>query len=148
MMRGNDIPQKEKRQEEAAGMRASRITTYLTQEISDREREGRAVSRRAAAEGAVLLENDGMLPLREGARIALFGMGAGRTVKGGTGSGDVNSRDTVNVRRGLENAGYLLVNSDWLDRYEEACAAAAVRAKRPGRGRRGFCLENARRKAI
>ncbi len=127
MMRGNDIPQKEKRQEEAAGMRASRITTYLTQEISDREREGRAVSRRAAAEGAVLLENDGMLPLREGARIALFGMGAGRTVKGGTGSGDVNSRDTVNVRRGLENAGYLLVNSNWLDRYEEACAAAEAR---------------------
>ena len=33
------------------------------------------------------------------------------TVKGGTGSGDVNNRSTVTVRQGLENAGYTVTTT-------------------------------------
>ena len=48
-----------------------------------------ALARKAAASGIVLLKNNGILPLAATAPIALFGNGAGHTVKGGIGSGDV-----------------------------------------------------------
>ena len=57
---------------------------------SERERVNRQVARRAAAEGMVLLRNEGVLPLLEGAKAALYGGGAVHMIKGGTGSGDVN----------------------------------------------------------
>ncbi len=89
-----------------------------TPEITPREERIRDLARRAAAEGMVLLENRGVLPLAEGAKLALFGRGARYTIKGGTGSGDVNSRNTVTVEEGLRNAGFTVVNTDYLDRYE------------------------------
>ena len=49
--------------------------------VSEREKKNREISRWAAAQGMVLLENDGVLPLKAGARIALFGMGARHTIK-------------------------------------------------------------------
>ena len=49
-----------------------------------------ALSRRAAAEGMVLLKNEnGVLPIQRGARVALFGKAGADYVKGGGGSGDV-----------------------------------------------------------
>ena len=90
--------------------------------VSPREAFGREVARRAAAQGMVLLENDGVLPLKPCAKLALFGVGARYTIKGGTGSGDVNSRDTVNVESGLRNAGFEIVNADWLDAFDAAYA--------------------------
>ncbi|MBR6220995.1 MAG: glycoside hydrolase family 3 C-terminal domain-containing protein [Clostridia bacterium] len=89
-------------------------------QVSPREAFGRALSRRAAAQGMVLLENDGTLPLKPGARLALFGIGARHTIKGGTGSGDVNSRDTVSVEAGLRAAGFDIVNAAWLDEFDAA----------------------------
>ena len=94
----------------------------MTTEASPREAKIRAVAREAAAEGMVLLENNGILPLRPGMKLALYGKGARYTIKGGTGSGDVNSRNTVTVDEGLRNAGYQIVNGDYLDRYDEAYA--------------------------
>ena len=90
--------------------------------ITPREAFGREVARRAAAQGMVLLENDGALPLKPGARLALFGVGARHTVKGGTGSGDVNSRDTVSVDAGLRAAGFEIINTDYLDAFDAAYA--------------------------
>lgn len=46
------------------------------------------------------------------------------TVKGGTGSGDVNSRSVVNVEQGLEEAGFTVTTKDWLGRYDTAVADA------------------------
>jgi len=57
-----------------------------------------ALSRRAAREGMVLLKNDGALPL-DVTKTALYGPGASRTVKGGTGSGEVNERACLRRRR-------------------------------------------------
>jgi len=95
-----------------------------TPEVSERERRNREAARWAAAQGIVLLENDGILPLKPGAKLALAGMGARHTIKGGTGSGDVNSRDFVSVDQGLRAAGFEIVNSADLDAldaaYEEA----------------------------
>lgn len=50
------------------------------------------LARQAAAEGMVLLKNDAAaLPLKEKAKVATFGTTQINTLKGGTGSGDVNS---------------------------------------------------------
>ena len=88
--------------------------------VSPREEHIRGIARKAAAEGMVLLENSGILPLRSGAKLALYGQGARYTVKGGTGSGDVNSRNTVTVEQGLLNAGFRIVSRDYLDRFDAA----------------------------
>lgn len=82
------------------------------------ELENRALARRAAAEGFVLLENDGVLPLKD-RRIALYGSGARMTVKGGTGSGAVRERYSVTIAQGLENAGIEIATTDWLDRFDK-----------------------------
>ena len=56
--------------------------------LSEREIKGAEISKRAATEGMVLLKNrNGVLPLAKNT-ICLFGNGAIRTVRGGTGSGD------------------------------------------------------------
>ena len=97
--------------------------------VSEREKKIRAVARRAAAEGMVLLENDGILPLEQGAKLALYGRGARDTIKGGTGSGDVNSRNTISVEQGLLNAGFTVVNRAYLDRFDEEFADSKKRCE-------------------
>lgn len=89
-------------------------------EVSEREKRNMERSRRIAAQGMVLLQNDGTLPLKTKGKIALYGNGARCTVKGGTGSGDVNSRFVVNVEQGLEDAGFEITTKAWMDRYDEA----------------------------
>lgn len=65
----------------------------------------------------VLLKNENVLPILKG-KIALYGYGARHTIKGGTGSGDVNARRTINVEEGLERAGFEVTSKEWLDRYD------------------------------
>lgn len=48
-----------------------------------------ALSRQVAGEGMVLLENNGLLPLKEGTTVALFGVGTLEYIQGGGGSGQV-----------------------------------------------------------
>ena len=88
--------------------------------VSRRELDHLALARAMAGECVVLLENDGTLPLSSGGRIALYGSGARRTVRGGTGSGDVNTRSDVNIEQGLENAGFSVTTGAWLDRQDAA----------------------------
>jgi len=94
-------------------------TGKKTQEISDYEIQNRRVAREAAAEGMVLLENcEHILPLQPGSKVALYGSGAVKTIKGGSGSGDVNERETISIWAGMKNAGYEIVNEDWLSDYK------------------------------
>jgi len=80
----------------------------------------RKVAREAAAEGIVLLKNENqVLPLKEGCALAVYGAGAGRTIKGGTGCGDVNERENVSIWQGLKNAGYQITNEDWIRSYDQ-----------------------------
>lgn len=92
---------------------------------SQRETRSRALSTQMAEEGIVLLENRGALPFDSAVkRIALYGSGARHTVKGGTGSGDVNVRDFVTVEQGLLRAGYTVVSGPVLDAYDAVLEAA------------------------
>lgn len=92
--------------------------------VSERERRHAALVRRLAGDCVVLLENDGALPLAGGDRIALFGSGARRTVRGGTGSGDVNVRESIDIALGLTRAGCQVVTGPWLDRQDAAYTQA------------------------
>lgn len=74
--------------------------------------------RNHASECMVLLKTNGDFPLRNIGEIALYGSGSRQTIKGGTGSGDVNSRFYVTVEQGLENAGFTITTKDWMDRYD------------------------------
>ena len=66
-------------------------------------REHIQLSREAAKEGMVLLKNENhLLPLKEGSRIALFGKGSFDYVKGGGGSGDVTVSYVHNLYDGLK----------------------------------------------
>lgn len=84
--------------------------------MSERELRNAEVCRRAATESMVLLENNGALPL-ETKTLALFGSGAVRTVRGGTGSGDP-------FNGGLSGGGDALVNQS--ERYHINFMDAAI----------------------
>ncbi len=89
-------------------------------DISAREERNMNRVRKVATQGMVLLENAGALPLSKDVKsIALFGNGARRTIKGGTGSGDVNSRFVVTVEQGLLEAGFSLTTKAWMDEYDK-----------------------------
>ncbi len=88
--------------------------------INAYEKEHLNQLRAGLAECTVLLKSNGDFPLEKPGKIALFGSGARRTVMGGTGSGEVNSRFTVSVERGLELAGFTVTTGAWLDAYDKA----------------------------
>lgn len=88
-------------------------------EITQMELDHQKKVRAFAGECCVVLENDGTLPIKP-CKVALYGNGARNTVKGGTGSGDVNSRSVVNIEQGLIEAGFDVPTTNWLDRYD-AC---------------------------
>lgn len=88
-----------------------------TDEITQREKENLQLSYEAACESIVLLENDGTLPLKT-KKIAVYGPGATKTVKGGTGSGEVNERNAVSILEGLKNRGFEITSEKWLSEYD------------------------------
>ena len=83
------------------------------------EQEHIRILRRYLADCAVLLKSDGSFPLASPGMLAAYGSGVRRTVKGGTGSGEVNSRFCITVEQGLRDAGFTLTTEAWLDGYEQ-----------------------------
>ena len=70
------------------------------------EKQHLAMLRPHLADCCVLLKKDGSFPLDGPCRIAAYGSGVRRTLKGGTGSGEVNSRHFVTAETGLIDAGF------------------------------------------
>ncbi len=93
-----------------------------------------ALSQKAAEEGIVLLKNnDGMLPLKKGTKVAVFGKAQSAYFKCGGGSGDVYSEYTRNIYRGLQlKAGHIDVYeplSDYYDEYVRALRAEGIKMR-------------------
>lgn len=80
--------------------------------------------RKISPECMVLLKTDGTFPLKKAGKIAAYGNGVRNTIKGGTGSGDVNVRAYTTIEKGLENAGFTITTKGWLDQYEQIRAGA------------------------
>ncbi len=97
------------------------------EKLPDQERDTLEALRRLAPGCTVLLRSKGDFPLDGPGRIALYGSGGRRTVKGGTGSGDVNSRFYVTAERGLTEAGFTVTTGAWLDGYDRVYAQARKR---------------------
>lgn len=95
-----------------------------------------ALLRRAAAEGAVLLKNDGTLPLK--GKFALFGRVQADTFYAGYGSGgDVRRRYAVSILKGLRNANAPLVSA-LAAAYEAWSAAHPIADKGWGAWQRSY----------
>lgn len=96
-------------------------------ELFDYEKKHGEYVRNRLGECMVLLKSNGAFPLDGPGKIAAYGCGVRGTVKGGTGSGEVNSRYFVTVEEGLKNAGFLITTSNWLDNYDQVRADAKQR---------------------
>jgi beta-glucosidase len=98
-----------------------------------------AVTRQSALEGMVLLENKGVLPLKDVKNVAVFGCTSFDFIAGGTGSGNVNRAYTVSLLDGLKNAGFQ-VDESKKDVYLKHIAdeEAAFKASLPDDGLSAF----------
>lgn len=107
-----EAPPTELAQEMIAGVEGERIVTPGI----------RAVGRKSAAEGCVLLKNDGVLPLTGGKKVSLFGRCQVDTFYVGYGSGgDVHAPHTVSVLDGLRACEEITVNEELASVYETWC---------------------------
>ncbi len=96
------------------------LTGTASQEVQPYETEHRKVAKTAAEEGFVLLKNEnGVLPVAKGSKLALYGPGASNPIKGGTGSGDVNEREVVSIYDGLKQAGYEITTESWIESFKK-----------------------------
>ena len=64
------------------------------------------IGKQIEAEGAVLLENNGTLPLNDAAKITILGQGSVDPVYGGGGAGSVDTSTATDLYAGIEAAGY------------------------------------------
>ena len=90
----------------------------MENQLLDYERQHLEQLRTLAPECTLFLKRSGKLPLPGPCDIALYGSGARHTVKGGTGSGEVNSRSFLNIEESLTQAGFQVLTRDWLDCYD------------------------------
>ena len=87
-----------------------------------------AITRQSAAEGIVMLKNNGALPWKDGAikTVALFGENSYDFLSGGTGSGCVHPPYVVDMLEGLKNAG-IQSSATLTDIYRKYIAYARVK---------------------
>ena len=99
-------------------VKTPRFNKYRYSNKPELEAHARLV-REAAPEGMVLLENNGVLPLKDVKKVALYGTGSYDFIAGGTGSGNVNKPYIRNVAEGLADNGFE-VNQEirkWYEQY-------------------------------
>lgn len=105
------------------------VFTSLSQKENQRNNAEKTVTpgmpellRNVACDGAVLLHNDGTLPLNKGSRVSLFGRVQNDWFFTGYGSGgDVNKPYAVNLIEGMRKCEDLVLNEDLANKYLSWC---------------------------
>ena len=97
------------------------------QKMNDYERAHLAALRPHLADCTLFLRRSGAFPLTAPGEIALYGAGVRHTLRGGTGSGEVNVRHAVSVEEGFAAAGFTITTKAWLDGYDSILASAQKR---------------------
>ena len=87
-------------------------------EMADYEIEHIDLLRKNAAECTLFLNRNDAFPISKPGKVLLIGNGARETLKGGGGSGDMESRYYTTCEEGLEEAGFKIVSKDWFEKYE------------------------------
>ena len=113
---------------------AGKFVNSLSQEQGAGDKTDKTVTpgmpeliRAVAAEGAVLLKNDGVLPFTADNNVALFGRTQIETFFVGYGSGgDVNEPYKINYLDGIRSSGIININNDLANKYEAWCAQNPV----------------------
>ncbi|ORX79330.1 beta-glucosidase-related glycosidase [Anaeromyces robustus] len=77
----------------------------------------------------VLLRKNGDFPLNGEKSIALYGNGVRKTIKGGTGSGEVNSRYFETIEEAFTKEGYEILTKKYLDNYDKEYEKALKKFK-------------------
>ena len=96
------------------------VGEFATEE--ERVAAGAELVKQVEAEGAALLTNiDKALPLAGGSKVSLFSTSAVNIVYGGTGSGNVDSSKSDNLKVALEKEGFEVNQTLW-DFYETGAA--------------------------
>ena len=67
----------------------------------------------------VMLKSNGDFPLDKLTEVALYGNGVRKTVKGGTGSGEVNSEYFDTIYEAFKKSGINVLTDSWLDKYDQ-----------------------------
>ncbi|MCQ2973106.1 MAG: glycoside hydrolase family 3 C-terminal domain-containing protein [archaeon] len=86
-------------------------------EMKQYEKDHIEFLRKNAAECTLFLNRNDAFPIKKPGTVLLVGSGARNTLKGGGGSGDVESRFYTTCEEGLENQGFEIVSKDWLDEF-------------------------------
>ena len=96
----------------------------MEQKMNDYEIAHLAALRPQLAGCTLFLRRSGAFPLAGPGEIALYGAGVRHTLRGGTGSGEVNVRHAVSVEEAFVDAGFIVTTGAWLDGYDRVLAAA------------------------
>jgi beta-glucosidase len=100
------------------GLCGTAFAAHTTDEVTELEIQNSDTSEWLAEQSYVLLENNGVLPIAKEGAVALFGSASEYTIKGGTGSGDVNQRAHDNIDEAFVAAGYEIANPTWMAKME------------------------------
>ena len=94
-----------------------KIAKFIPVELNIYEEENINELRKSAAECTLFLKKNYEFPIQKPGKVLLIGSGARLTLKGGLGSGDVESRYFTTCEEGLEKAGFNITTKNWLKQY-------------------------------
>ena len=87
-------------------------------ELLDYEIKHQKYLRENASECALFLKRNDEFPIKDPTSLCLIGSGARKTIKGGTGSGDVRSFNFKTIENAFIENGFNVTSKEWLDKYD------------------------------